>query len=113
MIMSNSTEVTESNFEEQVTKAAEPVVVDIYAPWCGPCKALAPILDKLAEEFEGKVKFVKVNVDDSPGVAGRFNVTGVPTLLFMRDGEVQDKMVGFGSLNGLRSKIEALSQAAV
>ncbi len=107
--MNNVTEVTESNFKEHVLMAATPVVLDIYAPWCGPCKALSPVLERLAEEFAGKAKFVKLNVDEAPGIAAQYKVTGVPTVLFMRKGEVQDAMVGFGPTGFLKSKIEALT----
>jgi thioredoxin 1 len=106
--MNNISELTESNFEEQVLNASVPVVVDVYAPWCGPCKALVPILEKLAQEFAGKAKFVKLNVGEAPGVAAQYNITGVPTLLFIRRGEVQDSMVGFGPLATFKSKINDL-----
>jgi thioredoxin 1 len=107
--MSNIAELTESNFEEQVLNSTMPVVLDVYAPWCGPCKALAPLLEKLAQEFEGKAKFVKLNVDEAPGLAAEFSITGVPTLLFVRAGQVQDSIVGFGSPTILKSKIIQLA----
>ena len=106
--MGNIVEVSGSNFEEQVLKAELPVVLDVYAPWCGPCKALAPILEKLAQEYAGQAKFVKLNIAEAPEVAAAYEITGVPTLLFIREGEVKDAVVGFGPPAILKSKINQL-----
>ena len=111
--MKNIVEVTETSFEQEVLRAATPVVADIYAPWCGPCKMLAPMLDKLAEEYAGKAKFVKINVDEAPELAGRYGITGVPTLLFIQQGEVRNSIVGLGSAATIRSRInEMVNQAS-
>jgi thioredoxin 1 len=103
--MVNIVEVNKSNFEEQVFHAELPVVLDVYAPWCDPCKALAPILEQLAQDYAGQAKFVKLNIDEAPEVAAACDITGVPTLLFICGGEVTDAVVGFGSPAILKSKI--------
>lgn len=103
--------VTEQNFDAEVLQAGQPVVVDFYAKWCGPCKILSPRIDKLAGEFGGKVRFVSVNVDESAALASRFDVQGIPTLLFIgKDGTVQEKSVGLPSEEALRARIEALAK---
>jgi thioredoxin 1 len=86
--MKNIIELTEANFEQEVLKAEGPVVVDFYAPWCGPCKMLAPLLEQLAGELAGKLKFVKLNVDEAPVLAGRYDITGVPARMLFRGGNV-------------------------
>lgn len=86
--------LTELNFEEEVLKSGIPVVVDYWAPWCGPCKMLAPHLDKLAEEYDGKIKVGKVNVDEQPELAQSFNVSSLPTILVFKNGEVVADHVG-------------------
>ena len=103
--------VGEANFDAEVIKAGRPVVVDFFAPWCGPCKMLAPELDKLAGEFGDRIKFVSVNVDDSPALAAKFKVEGIPTLLLLgRDGAVVETTVGLLSPEVLRAKLEALAE---
>ncbi|HLP78966.1 MAG TPA: thioredoxin, partial [Candidatus Paceibacterota bacterium] len=103
-------ELDESNFDAAIKTGTAPVVVDFYAPWCGPCKMLAPMLEKLAEHLAGEIRFAKVNVDDAPGLAERFAITGVPTLLFFRNGSPCDRMVGFTSPRDLVLKLEKLTQ---
>ena len=110
--MNNIVEVTEANFEPEVLHAATPVVADVYAPWCGPCRMLGPVLEQLAGEFEGKAKFVKINVDEATAVAARYGITGVPTLLFFHQGEVRDSVVGLASLAALRSRISQVGNPA-
>ena len=90
----NVTELNETTFDEVVNSTAEPVVVDFWAEWCGPCKMVAPILDEIAVEQEGKVKVTKLNVDDVPAIAQRFGVMSIPTMLVFRDGEVDKRIVG-------------------
>lgn len=104
--MKNLIELSESSFETEVLRADLPVVVDFYAPWCGPCKMLSPLLEQLAAEFQGRIKFTKANVDNTPELAGRYQVTGVPTLALFRSGEVADTMVGFASPKALKSWLE-------
>jgi thioredoxin 2 len=78
----------------QVTSTSDLVLVDLWAPWCGPCRMVTPVLERLAERYAGKVKVVKVNVDDSPQVARTFDASSIPTLVFLRDGQTQDRVVG-------------------
>lgn len=104
--------VTEASFEAEVTQAGKPVLVDFFAKWCGPCKTLAPRLDKLAGEFGGRIKFVAVNVDESPALSSRFNVEGIPMLLFFgKDGTVVERSIGLLSEDVLRAKLESLAKS--
>jgi thioredoxin 1 len=88
------THASEITFDETIGSAQEAVLVDFWAEWCGPCKMIAPILDEVASEQEGKVKVVKVNVDDHPGLARRFDVMSIPTLILFKDGEPAKRLVG-------------------
>lgn len=102
-------QIAEGEFDAVIAKSTLPVLVDFYAPWCGPCKALAPVLDKQADEFTGKIEFLKVNVDEAADLSRKFNIQGVPTLLFFKDGKIVDTVVGGLSSDALRSRLEALS----
>jgi thioredoxin 1 len=104
--MKNIIELSESSFEAEVLRADLPVVVDFYAPWCGPCKMLAPLLEQLAAEFQGRIKFAKANVDDTPELAATYQITGVPTLALFRGGEPIDALVGFVAPKALKSWLE-------
>jgi thioredoxin 1 len=86
--------VTDSNFELEVLKSPTPVLVDFWAPWCGPCRAIAPIVDEIADQYAGRLKVVKVNVDDNPVTPGRFGVRGIPNLLIVKNGQVAEQIVG-------------------
>ena len=88
------TNLTETTFDEVISGSAEPVIVDFWAEWCGPCRMVAPILDEIAEEQDGKIKVTKLNVDEVPSVAQRFGVMSIPTMLVFRDGEVDKRIVG-------------------
>lgn len=92
--MGTITEATIATFDAEVTQATVPVLVDFWAPWCGPCRAIAPILETISQELQGKVKVVKVNVDDSQQLAVRFGVQAIPTLIIFKKGEVADRIVG-------------------
>jgi len=94
MASADVSHVTDSNFEQEVLKSSIPVLIDFWAPWCGPCKAIAPIVDELAKDYAGKLKVVKLNVDDNPETPARYGVRGIPNLLIIRDGQVKDQIVG-------------------
>jgi len=88
------TEIEDSSFDSEVINSEKPVVVDFWAPWCGPCKAIGPILDELFDVYGDKVKFTKCNVDDNPVTPGKFGIKAIPTLIFFKNGEVSDQITG-------------------
>ncbi len=96
-------------FESEVEKAASPVVVDFYATWCGPCRILSPQLDEESGAFTNRIKFFKVNIDESPSLAQRFQVEGIPNLVFFKDGRVVDRLVGVPSSGELMARLQALA----
>ena len=100
--------VNDSNFEEVVLKSEQPVLVDFWAEWCGPCKMMLPIVEEIAQEFEGKVTVAKVDVDSSPATASKFGIRNIPTILFFKGGSVADKHVGAVPKNSLVEKINKL-----
>ncbi|NLT96187.1 MAG: thioredoxin [Clostridia bacterium] len=105
--MANVVTLTESNFEEEVLKASEPVLVDFWAAWCGPCKMIAPVVDELANDFAGKAKVGKLNVDDHGNIAQRYGVMSIPTLILFKGGQEQTRIVGFRPKAELAKAIEA------
>ena len=105
----NVRHITQGEFAEQVTGATGAVVVDFYATWCGPCRELSPMLDAAAGSFTDKIKFFKVNVDESPGLAQNFQVQAIPTLLFFKDGKLAARTAGLLSESDLKDKLTALT----
>ncbi|MFA5097718.1 MAG: thioredoxin [Candidatus Margulisiibacteriota bacterium] len=106
--MSTLPEVSTANFEAEVVKANVPVLVDFWAPWCGPCRMVAPVVEAAAEEFKGKMKFVKLNTDQSPDLAGKFQIMGIPCLIFFSAGKEVDRVVGFLTKEALAQKINSI-----
>jgi thioredoxin 1 len=101
--------ITSGEFSVEVTQAAGPVVVDFYATWCGPCRVLSPMLDKLTGPLAGKIKFFKVNVDESPGLAQNFQIQAIPTVLLFKDGKLVDRLTGLPTEADLKAKLETLA----
>ena len=106
--MKSTIEINETNFETEVLNSTAPVVVDFWAEWCGPCKMLAPVLDQIAGEQNGRVKIVKVNVDQNPTLSARFGIQSIPTLLYFAGGELRGQTVGALSRKAIVSRIEEL-----
>ncbi len=99
-------ELTDDTFEELVVHADLPTLVDFWAEWCAPCKAIAPVVESLAEEYAGKVRFGKLNVDDNPKTASRFSIRGIPTLLIFNNGEVQEQIVGAQPKGAIKQSLD-------
>jgi thioredoxin 1 len=106
--MAKPYEVTDANFADEVIKADTPVLVDFWAPWCGPCRMVAPIVDELSQEYDGKVKFVKLNTDDNVQTASQFGIRSIPTLLVFKGGEVAGQIVGFRPKSDLKKRLDAV-----
>jgi thioredoxin 1 len=99
-------EITDSSFKNEVIDSEIPVLVDFWAPWCGPCKTIAPVLDELAKEYEGKVKIVKLNVDENQGTASEFGVRSIPTLILFKGGKAVDQTMGAQSKENLKQMVD-------
>ncbi|WP_321287872.1 thioredoxin [uncultured Sunxiuqinia sp.] len=101
-------EVNDANFEEVVLKSDKPVLVDFWAEWCGPCRMVAPVVEELSQDYDGKLLVTKVDVDSNPETATKFGIRNIPTILFFKDGEIVDKHVGAAPKAALATKVDAL-----
>ncbi|HEV2961333.1 MAG TPA: thioredoxin [Candidatus Angelobacter sp.] len=108
MAIETIVEVTDSNFDQMVLKSEQPVMIDFWAAWCGPCKALAPIVDEVATAYNGKIKVGKMDVDSSPVTPQRYGVRGIPTLLIFKNGQVQDQIVGYVPRDTIEKALDKL-----
>jgi len=104
--MSEITAVTQDTFEKEVLQASTPVLVDFWAPWCVPCRALALVLEAVAKEYAGKIKFAKVNVDEHPALASKYGIVSIPSLFLFKNGTVAENLVGYISDRDLRAKLQ-------
>lgn len=99
--------VTDDSFEQEVLQSSNPVLVDYWADWCGPCKMIAPVLDEIADEYEGKIRIAKLNIDENPNTPPRYGIRGIPTLMLFKDGEVEATKVGAVSKSQLTAFIDS------
>jgi thioredoxin 1 len=107
--MKPTIEINETNFEQEVLQSKEPVLVDFWAEWCGPCKMLSPVLDEIATEQSGRVKVAKANIDQNPTLAARYGIQSIPTLLYFVGGELKDQTIGAVPKRAIVSKLEKLA----
>ena len=105
-VLTNTITVTDDNFEHEVIQSNIPILVDFWAEWCGPCKVIGPTIDSLADDYQGKIKVAKLNVDDNPQAAGRFGVRSIPTLIFFKDGDAKESVIGVKPRGQLAELIE-------
>jgi thioredoxin len=101
--------INETTFDAEVLQSDKPALVDLWAPWCGPCHMVAPVVEEIAAEHNGRFKVTKVNVDENPKLVQRFGVRAIPTLLFFKDGELRDQLIGTAIKNTIVTKLEALA----
>ncbi|MGH7967912.1 MAG: thioredoxin [Limisphaerales bacterium] len=109
MAASNIVALTQENFAKEVLESAQPILVDFWAEWCGPCKMLAPILDELAQEYNGRIRIGKVNIDESQQLAAEYGIHSIPTLLLFRNGQVADQIVGARSKRDLKASFDRVA----
>jgi thioredoxin 2 len=110
-IVDKPVEVTDATFATEVERSPLPVIVDLWAPWCPPCRAIAPVIDELASQMKGRMRFAKVNIDENPRTAARFNVASIPTLLVLRNGQEIDRIVGVQPKAEIARRLERLASA--
>lgn len=101
-------EITDQNFEKEVLQSTSPVLIDFWAPWCGPCRMLSPMISELATEYAGRAKICKLNTDDNPGVASQFQISAIPALLFFKNGKLADQLTGVRPKPEIKSVLEKL-----
>ncbi len=106
--MAEPIHVSDAEFQDKVLNSSTPVIVDFWAPWCGPCRMVAPILEELAKEYEGKLVVAKVNTDENPQWAMKYGVQGIPTMLFVKNGELVDRMVGAAPKPFIQQRVDRL-----
>ena len=105
--MAKPRDVSDTTFDQEVIKATKPVLVDFWAPWCGPCRMVAPVVEELAQEYDGKVEFVKLNTDDNPNTAVKYGIRSIPTLLVFKGGEPVGQIIGFRPKSDLKQRLDA------
>ncbi|MEX1021917.1 MAG: thioredoxin [Dehalococcoidia bacterium] len=105
--MAHPTDTSDSTFDSDVLQSDVPVLVDFWAPWCGPCRMVAPVVEELSNDYDGKVKFVKLNTDDNPKISAQFGIRSIPTLLIFKGGEVAGQVVGFRPKSDLAKHLDA------
>ena len=110
--MKTTIDINETNFEQEVLQATQPVLVDFWAEWCGPCKMLSPVLEEIAREQAGRVKIAKVNVDENPTLASRFGIQSIPTLLYFAQGQLRQQTIGVVSRKKILHELETLAVTA-
>jgi thioredoxin 1 len=106
--MAKPKEVTDATFEAEVLSSKQPIMVDFWAPWCGPCHMVSPLVEELAEDYDGRVNFAKLNVDENPMTASRYSIRSIPTLLVFKDGSLVDQFVGFRPKPELSKRLDSL-----
>jgi thioredoxin 1 len=106
MPAANIVTLTQENFDKEVLQSSQPILVDFWAEWCGPCKMMAPVLDELAQEYDGRVRIGKVNIDEFQALAGQYGIQSIPTLLLFQKGQVADQVVGLRSKRDLKSRLD-------